>query len=160
QLVIALQKDDSQADRYVVEGGDPAGVRTNDIYRALLEILPREPEPGKTFEEIVQSWPRETEPNRTSMYAALKAKARDGSIQCTGRGVKGDPYRYSIPEFVARPGTDSFARPTPPAPQLGDADSLPPRPPRGLGGRESEKHGSEPEKDPVCVNERLADSVP
>jgi hypothetical protein len=100
-LVIELQPDG----QYRVEG-DRAEVRTCDLQNTLRAFLPDEP-PGWTVEEVTKNWPGDTAPRRCHLLAALKTGCREDLFLSQGKGVKGDPIRYSVPGQEGSAGTES-----------------------------------------------------
>jgi hypothetical protein len=84
------------ADGYSVHG-DKADVRADELAELIFSVLPTEP-PGKTDKELLEEWPEEeAAPKRSSYLAALRKGVEKGHWQSTGRGVKGDPFKYFKP---------------------------------------------------------------
>jgi hypothetical protein len=91
ELVISLEENG-----YGVHG-DRADAEASDLAHVILSVLPTEP-PGKSDKELLEEWPEEeAAPKRSSYLAALRKGVEKGHWQSTGRGVKGDPFKYFKP---------------------------------------------------------------
>jgi hypothetical protein len=79
--------------------GSKGEVRRGERWETLLSVLPTEP-PGFTCEEIRQAWPTEPRPALGVIKEDLLALLKAGKVERSGRGVRGDPFRWcrnSIP---------------------------------------------------------------
>jgi hypothetical protein len=72
-----------------------------------VTLLPNEP-PGKTIDELLESWPAEetAKPSKRAAEQDIKEGSAKGIWMVTGEGKKGDPRRYWITADAAK---NSFA---------------------------------------------------
>lgn len=61
------------------------------LIAGMLPILP----PGMTQEELIEAWPTDEAPRKASVLDALRYGFESGLWSRSGRGIKGDPYRYA-----------------------------------------------------------------
>jgi hypothetical protein len=86
-------------DHTYVALGSKGEVRRGERWETLLSVLPTEP-PGFTYEEVRQAWPTEPRPALGVIKEDLLTLLKAGKVERSGRGVRGDPFRWwrnSIP---------------------------------------------------------------
>ena len=78
--------------RVVSWGGQSASERAeSDVLRAIQGL--EDVEQGSTIQELIEA----THVPRATLQTALDTLVKAGSVQKTGKGVKGDPHRFGIP---------------------------------------------------------------
>jgi hypothetical protein len=92
ELVIELSADGKRYDAH----GDRQHVHQGERRQVIYELLPNEA-PGLTVEKVLAAWPDSPKPGLRQLRSELMDGADKGEWRFTGKGVKGDPYRYWLP---------------------------------------------------------------
>lgn len=87
--------------------GDKAAVRDRDFDGTLVQLI--RVADDWAAEDFRENWPTEPKPGVHRLRGHLNQAHKDGKCDRTGRGVRGDPFRYR-----ARPQADSIPEDPPP----------------------------------------------
>jgi putative DNA primase/helicase len=88
-------------DGYVALGSD-GQVQFGKAVETIRGVLPRDRDHAMTQDELIEELEVE-EVSRKTMQRALKWLVEEGSVREEGKGVKGNPYRYWIPDGPPSP---------------------------------------------------------
>jgi hypothetical protein len=96
QKVIELTEDGTD----YLSLGDLEGVENASQWEVLAGVL-REAGRKLTRKEVLKDWPRGAKPDELTLYRWLERGVKEGKVKRQGRGCKGEPFRYWLPEVEA-----------------------------------------------------------
>lgn len=82
--------------------GRPGEVRQEDRLATLLDLLPTEP-PGLTVQEVLATWPGDLRPSERTILGYLQHLLARGWVARSGKGARGDPFRWWRDSILASP---------------------------------------------------------